>query len=221
MALEGQDGEDESIVLEYAKGLVNLAAKQEAEEAKTTVKRLGELSEDSRYEGKEEIVPLYAKGLTNLGFEFYSRHHFEKAVENFAQAHKMGDINGSVNLCYMIRRGEAKNHSPEEVKEILLPLLEGKHSFAIMNLALYLAEYENDWQGADDMIATLHEAEDVRKVIDWWSGLKDFEGLLAMTWLERHEICPPCHILKGKKVLESLRKNYPGIPAWIVKRRDA
>ena len=49
LALEGRYGGNEEIVLEYAKGLFNLAADQEAEEAKTTVEQLRELSEDSRY----------------------------------------------------------------------------------------------------------------------------------------------------------------------------
>ncbi len=221
LAEDSRYRENEEIVLEYAKGLFYLAVVQEVEAGETTVERLRGLAEDSRYRENEEIVLEYAKGLTNLGFQYYLHHHFEKAEESFAKAHQMGEIDGSVNLCYMIRRGEAKNHSPEEVKEILPPLLEKKNSFAIMNLALYLAEYENDWKEADNLIATLHETEDVDKVIDWWLELEDLEGVLAMTWLERHGICPPYYHLRGQDTLRLLRRNYPSVPDWIVERRDA
>lgn len=96
----------------------------------------------------------------------------------------------------MIRRRETKTHSLDEFKEIMRSAWEDKDVFAVTNMALYLAEYENDWQGADDLISSLGEMEDVSGVIDWWSHLEELEGLLVMNWLERNKICDPCSYVK-------------------------
>ena len=211
---------NEEVVLVYAKGLVNLAYEQEAEEAEKTLEQLRKLSEDSRYAGNEEVVLVYAKGLTNLGLSYYMQQEFELAERYFLKAHQMGVESASVNLSYMIRRREAKNHTPDEAKEILLPVLDDKNSFVIMNMALYLAEYENDWQGADKLLITIAETADINGVIEWWSGLDDIEGLLVMTWLERHNVCRPCYTLEGKRMLEVLRGRYHHIPDWIVENKN-
>ena len=207
---------NEEIVLVYAKGLVNLALKQEAREAETTVEKLEDLAGDSRYAGNKEIVYEYAEGLVNLGFLYYSQHDYEQAEKRFAQAHQLHCPSGSTNLCYMIRRRETYTHSLDEFKEIMLSVWEGKDAFAVMNMALYLAEYEDDWKGADDLISSLAETEDFSGVIDWWSHLEELEGLLVMTWLERNKICNPCYILEGENKLKSLREKYPGIPDWMI-----
>lgn len=111
----------------------------------------------------------------------------------------------------MIRHRETKTHSLDEFKEIMMSVWEDKAAFAVMNMTLYLAEYEDDWKGADDLISSLAETEDFRGVIDWWSHLEELEGLLVMNWLERNKICDHCYILEGEKILKSLRKKYPGI----------
>ncbi len=210
---------NEEIVHEYAKGLFNLALKQEVKEVKITVKKLEELARDSRYVGNEKIVLMYPAGLAHLGFLYYSQHDYEQAEKRFAQAHQLHCTNGSTNLCYMIRRRETKTHSLGEFKEIMLSVWEDKDAFAVTNMALYLAEYEDDWQGADDLISSLAETEDFSGGIDWWSHLDELEGLLVMTWLERNKICDPCYILEGENILKSLCKKYPGIPDWMIEIR--
>ncbi len=210
---------NEEIVLEYAKGLINLAADQEAREAETTVKKLGELAGDSRYAENEKIVLAYAEGLVHLGLVYYLKYNFEQAEKRFAKAHQLHCPGGSINLCYMIRRRETKTHSLGEFKEIMLSVWEDKDAFAVTNMALYLGEYEDDWQGADDLISSLAETEDFSGVIVWWSHLDELEGLLVMTWLERNKICDPCYILEGENILKSLCKKYPGIPDWMIEIR--
>ncbi len=219
LAEDSRNAGNEEIVLIYAKGLFNLAAKQEAGEAETTVEKLEELAGDSRNAGNEEIVLLYAEGLVHLGFLYYSQHDYEQAEKRFAQAHQLHCLNGSTNLCYMIRRRETKTRSLDEFKEILLSVWEEKNAFSVTNMALYLGEYEDDWHGADDLISSLAETEDFSGVIDWWSHLEELEGLLVMTWLERNKICDPCYILEGENILKSLCKRYPGIPDWMIEIR--
>ena len=216
LAGDSQYAGNEEIVLAYAKGLVNLALKQEAREAETTVEKLEGLAGDRRYAGNVEIVLEYVEGLVNLGFLYYSQHDYEQAEKRFAQAHQLHCPSGSTNLSYMIRRRETYTHSLDEFKEIMLSVWEDKDAFAVMNMALYLAEYEDDWKGADDLISSLAETEDFSGVIDWWSHLEELEGLLVMTWLERNKICNPCYILEGENKLKSLRKKYPGIPDWMI-----
>ena len=203
----------------YAGGLINLALKQEAKAAEITMERLESLVRDSRYAGVEESVPAYAESLEDLGYIFYLQHDFEQAEKRFAQAHQLCCQKGGIYLCYMIRRRETKIYPLGEFKEILLSVWEDKNAFAITNMALYLAEYEDDWQSADDLISSSSKTEDFSGVIDWWSHLEDLEGLLVMTWLERNKICDPCYIIEGENTLESLRKKYPGIPDWMIEIR--
>lgn len=101
----------------------------------------------------------------------------------------------------------------------MLSVWEEKNALALTNMALYLAEYEDNWQGADDLISSLGEMEDVSGVINWWSHLEELEGLLVMVWLERSKICDPCYILEGENILKSLREKYPGIPDWLMEIR--
>ena len=89
-----------------------------------------------------------------------------------------------------------------------------------MNMALYLAEYEDDWRGADDIIFASAGTADFSEVIEWWSSLEDLEGLLVMTWLERNKICMPHYILRAKETLELLRSKYPQVPDWIIEIRE-
>ncbi|MDE6852285.1 MAG: hypothetical protein K2J67_07325, partial [Lachnospiraceae bacterium] len=211
---------NEEIVLMYAKGLFNLACDQEVTEAEKTVEKLRGLASDSRYVGNEEIMLEYARGLAILGYKYYLQFNLDMAEKNFSKAYQMGCKEVSVNLCYMIRRCETKMYSPPAIKEILLPSLKDKDPFAIMNMALYLAEYENDWQGADDMIFDSAETADFSEVIEWWSSLDDLEGLLVMTWLERNKICMPQYTLKAKDTLELLRSKYPQVPDWMTEIRE-
>ena len=37
----------------------------------------------------------------------------------------------------------------------MLSVWEEKNALALTNMALYLAEYEDNWQGADDLISSL------------------------------------------------------------------
>lgn len=203
----------------YAGGLINLALKQEAKAAEITMERLESLVRDSRYAGVEESVPAYAESLEDLGYIFYLQHDFEQAEKRFAQAHQLCCQKGGVYLCYMIRRCETKIYSLGEFKEILRSVWEDKDAFAVMNMALYLAEFENDWLEADELISSLGEMEDVSGVINWWSHLEELEGLLVMVWLERNKICDPYYILEGENTLKSLRKKYPGIPDWMIEIR--
>ena len=69
---------------EYAKGLVNLSAKQDPEEAGKSVARIGELS--AGHEGNEEIVLRYAEGLVNLS----TKQGTEEAGKSIA---RIGELN--------------------------------------------------------------------------------------------------------------------------------
>ena len=52
--------------MRYAKGLFNLTVDQDAAEAARAVDVLRKLAEDERYADNQEIVDIYAIGLTSL-----------------------------------------------------------------------------------------------------------------------------------------------------------
>ena len=58
---------------------------------------------------------------------------------------------GSTSIIFAI----CATHSLDEFKEIMLSVWEEKNALALTNMALYLAEYEDNWQGADDLISSL------------------------------------------------------------------
>ena len=77
-ALHGAYPGQAEIALRFAKGLVNLSAKQDAAEAAGTVKRLEALY--GAYPGQAEIALAFAKGLDNLCLQYLIEDAPQKAV---------------------------------------------------------------------------------------------------------------------------------------------
>lgn len=113
----------------------------------------------------------------------------EEAAESLFQGHLFGDQIASVNLAYMIRRGEADALIYPNLDQLLAPGLRLRYAFAYINSALRLAagvQCTVDWQAADlemAQIATIGSA------LQWWSFLRELgdpEGELVVGWLVRH-----------------------------------
>lgn len=108
----------------------------------------------------------------------------------FAEAARRGSQNDEVNLAYLIRRGEAFGSELPSLDSLLKAGIEQKHSHAMMNQALRLAQgigCTENWHAADDMVAGIG---DISTLASWWSTLElehDAEGHLVLGWLARHK----------------------------------
>ena len=109
----------------------------------------------------------------------------------FHEARRQGNRIASLNLAYLLRRGEITHSSCPSLDELLSEHLKQKDSFAFVNQALRLArgiQCNTDWKAADALFGKL---QDSGSVLEWWfarSREGDPEGHLVTGWLCRHRL---------------------------------
>jgi len=109
----------------------------------------------------------------------------------FQEARRQGNPIASLNLAYLLRRGEITDASCQSLDELLSEYLKQKDSFAFVNQALRLArgiQCNTDWKAADALFGKL---QDSGSVLEWWfarSREGDPEGHLVTGWLCRHRL---------------------------------
>jgi TPR repeat protein len=160
-----------------------------------------------QYNREDGLLWLRRAGATNasqlleLGLYLYqksrtatSKAAFGMAKEAsvlFQEARSQGSRIASLNLAYLLRRGEIMGDSYPSLDELLLEHLRQKDSFAFVNQALRLArgiQCDADWRAADALFGELQESA---TVLEWWfarSREGDAEGHLVTGWLGRHQL---------------------------------
>jgi len=109
----------------------------------------------------------------------------------FQEARRQGNPIASLNLAYLLRRGEITDASCPSLDELLSEHLKQKDSFAFVNQALRLArgiQCNIDWKAADVLFEKLQASGNV---LEWWfarSREGDPEGHLVTGWLGRHQL---------------------------------
>ena len=112
-------------------------------------------------------------------------------VIEFQKALRRGSRIASLNLAYLLRRGEIVDTSLPSLDELLSEHLKEGNSFAFVNQALRLArgiQCITDWKEADALFGRL---QDSSNVLEWWfarSREGDPEGHLVTGWLGRHQL---------------------------------
>jgi len=132
---------------------------------------------------------LYQKSLTATTKA--GRGLAKEASVLFQEARRQGNPIASLNLAYLLRRGEIADASFPPLDELLSEHLRQKDSFAFVNQALRLArgvQCKTDWRAADALFGKL---QDSGNVLEWWfarSREGDPEGHLVTGWLGRHQL---------------------------------
>ena len=116
-ALNNKFADNERLAVAYAKGLVNLSAKQEAEEVKKTIEALRELYEKQKE--NEEIAVRYAKGLMNLSVK-QETEEAKETVGKLKKLHESREENEEIAVRYAkgLMNLSAKQET-EEAKETI------------------------------------------------------------------------------------------------------
>lgn len=136
----------------------------------------------------------------------------------FQEARRQGNPIASLNLAYLLRRGEIADASLPSLDELLSEHLKQKDSFAFVNQALRLArgiQCKIDWKAADRLFAKL---QDSGGVLEWWCARGregDPEGHLVTGWLGRHQLATDPDGFQIAQRLDLARNAGWQVPEWM------
>jgi TPR repeat protein len=136
----------------------------------------------------------------------------------FQEARRQGNPIASLNLAYLVRRGEIADASLPSLDELLSEHLKQKDSFAFVNQALRLArgiQCNTDWKAADALFGKL---QDSGNVLEWWfarSREGDPEGHLVTGWLGRHQLATDPDGLQIARRMDLARDGGWLVPEWM------
>src|SRR5260221_9220092 len=136
----------------------------------------------------------------------------------FQEALRQGNRIASLNLAYLLRRGEIADASCVSLDELLSEHLKQNDSFAFVNQALRLArgvQCSIDWKAADVLVKKL---EDSISVFEWWftrSQEGDPEGHLVTGWLGRHHLAIDPDGFQVARRMDLARRGGWPVPEWM------
>ncbi len=136
----------------------------------------------------------------------------------FQEAHCQGNPIASLNLAYLLRRGEIADGSFPPLDDLLSEHLKQKDSFAFVNQALRLArgiQCNTDWKAADAIFGRL---QDSGNVLEWWfarSQEGDPEGHLVTGWLGRHQLATDPDGYAIAQRMDLARDGGWRVPTWM------
>ncbi len=159
---------------------------------------------------------LYQKSLTATA---KARHGLAKESSVlFQEALRQGNRIASLNLAYLLRRGEITGVACPSLDELLSEHLKQKDSFAFVNQALRLArgiQCSTDWKAADALFEKLQDSGDV---LGWWfarSREGDPEGHLVTGWLGRHQLATDPDGFQVTRRMDLARNGGWLVPDWM------
>ncbi len=136
----------------------------------------------------------------------------------FQEARRQGNPIASLNLAYLLRRGEITEASFPSLDELLSEHLKQKDSFALVNQALRLArgiQCNTDWKAADALFGKLLDSGNV---LEWWfarSREGDPEGHLVTGWLGRHQLATDPDGFQIERRMDLARDEGWLVPEWM------
>jgi len=136
----------------------------------------------------------------------------------FQEARRQGNSIASLNLAYLLRRGEIADASSPPLDELLSEHLKQRDSFAFVNQALRLArgiQCNIDWKAADLLFERL---QDSGNVLEWWfarSREGDPEGHLVTGWLGRHQLATDPDGFQIAQRMDLARTGGWLVPEWM------
>ncbi len=136
----------------------------------------------------------------------------------FQEARYQGNSIASLNLAYLVRRGEITDASSPSLDELLSEHLKQRDSFASVNQALRLArgiQCNTDWKAADILFEKLRDSGNV---LEWWfsrSREGDPEGHLVTGWLGRHHLAVDPDGFQVAQRMDLARRGGWSVPDWM------
>lgn len=170
----------------------------------------------------ETDVSTYAHILHSIAFEEYKAGDIDFAEYLFRSACDLVDDNSlNNNLAYVLRRKRDGSINGCEVITLLLPGVQEREPFCIINMGLLFAlrlSTPNDWETADDLFALL--PNELTGADSWWEKLgknNESEGYLVHFFLLRHKKIEHSDLGSIKSIVLRLTKSIDGFPEWLAK----
>ena len=170
----------------------------------------------------ETDVSTYAHVLHSIAFEEYEAEDIDFAEYLFRSACDLVDDNSlNNNLAYVLRRKRDDSINSCEVITLLLPGVQEREPFCIINMGLLFAlnlSTPIDWKTADDLFALLPNG--LTGADSWWEKLgqnNESEGYLVHFFLLRHEKIEQSSLGSIKSLAVRLAKSIDGFPEWLAK----
>ncbi|OWR31491.1 hypothetical protein CDO73_07130 [Saccharibacillus sp. O23] len=168
------------------------------------------------------IRKVNVQGLQNLGIASYNLKEYELATRLFVNAYEKGVESAGVSLAYLLRRNEIQGDCLyNNIFSLLQSSLLSGSDTAIINLALSLAENQNneeDWIKADLIVQSLGYCYEA---VDWWLGVlnshNDIEGKLVLGWLAKHKKIEKHHFINVEEFLTEASSKWE-FASWLLDR---
>ena len=170
----------------------------------------------------ETDVSTYAHVLHSIAFEEYEAGNADFEACLFGSACGLCDDNFfNNNLAYVLRRKRDDSINSCEVITLLLPGVQEREPFCLINMGLLFAlrlSTPDDWKTADELFALLPNG--LTGADSWWEKLgknNESEGYLVHFFLLRHEKIEHSDLGSIKSIALRLAKNVNGFPEWLAK----
>lgn len=168
----------------------------------------------------ETDVSTYAHILHSIAFDEYEAGNIDFAEYLFRNACDLVD-DGSLNnnLAYVLRRKRDDSINSCEVITLLLPGVQEREPFSLINMGLLFAlrlSTPNDWKTADDIFSLL--PDELTGADSWWEKLgknNESEGYLVHFFLLRHQKIEFSKLGSEKSLAIRLSKNVNSFPNWL------
>lgn len=168
----------------------------------------------------ETDMSTYAHILHSIAFEEYEAGNIDFAEYLFRSACDLVDDNSlNNNLAYVLRRKRGDSINSCEVITLLLPGVQDREPFCLINMGLLFAlrlSTPDDWKIADDLFSLLPNG--LNGADSWWEDLgkgNESEGYLVHFFLLRHEKIEHSTLGSIKSIALRLKKNLDGFPDWL------
>ena len=170
----------------------------------------------------ETDVSTYAHILHSIAFEEYDAGDVDFAEHLFRSACDLVDDNSlNNNLAYVLRRKRDDAINSCEVITLLLPGVQERKPFCLINMGLLFAlrlSTSDDWKTADELFALLPNG--LTGADSWWEKLgknNESEGYLVHFFLLRHEKIEHSDLGSIKSIALRLANSIDGFPEWLAK----
>ncbi len=168
----------------------------------------------------ETGISEYAHRLHSIAQDEYTKGNLDFAEYLFRSACSIiDDTTYKNNLAYVLRRKSNDSLNMQEVISLLLPGVEKRDPFCLINMGLVFAQSlssQKDWKTADELFSQL--PENLNGAEYWWEQLgeeNDPEGFLVHFFLLRHHKINESGLGSITDLSKKLNTLISTFPDWI------
>lgn len=162
----------------------------------------------------------YAQILHSIAFDEYETGDVDFSEFLFRSACNLIESSSlNNNLAYILRRKRDNSANNAEVITLLLPGVQEREPFCLINMGLFFAlnlSSPDDWRTSNDLFSLLPEG--LCGADSWWENLgnnNETEGYLVHFFLLRYDKIEHSALGSIKSIVMRLKKNIETFPTWL------